>query len=411
MNKLLYYIKDRLVRLVPLVNRLILLKLKCKSTINVVFFAMSVSMWRYQGLYDIMRANKRFRVFIVIQPSLAYSQEQQAKDTADLIDYFSSQNIPFVLGTNIGGQVYNIKKEISPDILFYPQPYNDYYPKELSYNRFYNKLLCYYPYAFWTGSGDWSYDQPLHRMAWKLFYPTVMHKEDFFHYFRKSANVEVVGFPSADDFLFKNHHYVWKQSSKKKKIIWAPHFTILPGGLVKQSNFLWMADVMLEIADTYSDQIQIVFKPHPRLFTELVNHQEWGLEKTVEYYKKWDRLENAKVELGGFVNLFMTSDAMIHDCGSFAVEYHYTGNPVMYIAEHFEEQLEEKNSFGKLAMGLHYVGKNRKDIIDFIENVVIGGVDQMSSHRKQFMEEYLIPPGGKTVAENTLAVLIKELSW
>ena len=120
-------------------------------------------------------------------------------------------------------------------------------------------------------------------------------------------------------------------------------------------------------------------------------------------------MDNSQVETGEFVNLFMTSDAMIHDCGSVSVEYHYSENPVMYVARNFEEQVEDKNDFGQIAMNLHYVGKGEKDIIDFIENVVLSGNDPMKPQRQQFKQDYLLPPNGKAVAENIIEILTKEL--
>ena len=116
---------------------------------------------------------------------------------------------------------------------------------------------------------------------------------------------------------------------------------------------------------------------------------------------------NAQLESGEFVDLFMTSDAMIHDSGSFCVEYHYSGNPVMYIAKNFEEQVAEKGEFGQLAMRQHYVGKDENDILRFIERVVLQGDDPMKESRRRFVEQYLIPPHGKTVTENTMDILLK----
>ena len=81
----------------------------------------------------------------------------------------------------------------------------------------------------------------------------------------------------------------------------------------------------------------------------------------------------------------------------------------MYIAENFDEQVAEKSDFGKIAMSLHYVGKSKHDIIDFIEKVVLAGEDPLKSQRLQFLNDYLIPPHGKTVTENTMDILLKEL--
>ena len=164
---------------------------------------------------------------------------------------------------------------------------------------------------------------------------------------------------------------------------------------------------MLELAAKYYHEIQIAFKPHPRLYSELCKHKDWGTEKTRQYYNEWTIRGNTQLESGEFTDLFMTSDALIHDSGSFCVEYLYSGNPTMYIADNFEEQVAEKGEFGQLAMRQQYVGKTEEDIIRFIEDTVIAGNDPMKQGRENFVKQHLLPPYGKTVAENTMDVLLK----
>lgn len=383
-------------------------RLRYKKKINVVFFPMSISMWRYQHFYELLSKHPKFDVKIVIAPSVTYSEEQQKKDATALMEYFNKKGIPFLLGTNNDGSCLDVKNELKPDILFYTQPYVGCINAEFDYNKFYNKVLCYTPYAFWRSKDSWSYDLPLHRRAWKLFYSTELHRKDAEEFaYNKGRNIEIVGYPTTDDFLSGKHVDIWKpQETKKKRIIWAPHFTIFTGGLLKQSNFIWMAEIMLDIAKKYSDRLQFVFKPHPRLYTELCKHEEWGEERAKEYYNSWATMSNTQLETGEFVDLFMTSDAMIHDSGSFCVEYHYSGNPVMYIADNFEEQVSEMALFGQLAMQQHYVGNSKEDIIDFIENTIIKGNDPMKLQRLQFVKEYLLPPNGKSVAQNMMDVFL-----
>lgn len=410
--KLRQIIKNIVLFFLPFYQYCLVQRLRHKKKINVVFFASSLSMWRYQNLYEEISKHPKFNAWIIIAPTVAFNDEQKHKDIEILKDYFTKKNVPFLIGWNGGESFLDIKHELKPDILFYPQPYRTFYPEQIGYHNFYDKLLCYYPYAFWRSKGWWSYDTPLHRFAWKLFYSTELHRKDaaFYCSFNKGRNVEVVGYPTADNFLSGNYVDVWKvQSVKKKRVIWAPHFTIFTDGLLKQSNFLWMAEFMLEVAKRYSNNIQFVFKPHPRLFSELCKHPEWGEERAKEYYDTWTTMGNTQLQTGEFVDLFMTSDAMIHDSGSFGVEYHYSGNPVMYIADNFEEQVAEMAEFGQIAMRQHYVGKSKEDIINFIEDTVLGGNDPMKEQRLRFVNEYLLPPNGKTVVQNTMDILLKEL--
>ncbi|MBQ0069648.1 MAG: CDP-glycerol glycerophosphotransferase family protein, partial [Bacteroidales bacterium] len=180
-------------------------------------------------------------------------------------------------------------------------------------------------------------------------------------------------------------------------------------GLVPRSNFLWMAETMLELASKYQDKIQLAFKPHPRLLTELYKHPDWGKEKTDAYYAQWESRPNTQLETGGFIDLFMTSDAMIHDSGSFAVEYHYSRKPVMFVSRDLNSILDTQSEFGKLAYDMHYIGKTTDDIDSFVTHVVMEGNDSLKEKRDKFYNDYLLPPNGKTVAENTIEDLLKSL--
>ncbi len=395
--------------LLPIYQKGLVWRLRHKEKINVVFIASSLSMWRYQNLYELLENHPRFNASILILPFNAYTKEQQAIEVEKLVDFFRTKKSSYYLSIKEDNRHIDIRKDLKPDILFYPQPYWRNYEKEYDFDRFQDKLLCYCPYAFWMSRGGWSYSQPLHNLAWKLFYSTDLHKKEAQEYaLNKGRNVEVVGYPNADAFLVQKHTDIWKpQKRTKKRIIWAPHFTINSGKYVAQSNFLWMAELMLIIADKYLEHIQLIFKPHPHLFTALCHYDAWGEEKARQYYEKWQSKENTQVENGEFVDLFMTSDAMIHDSGSFCVEYHYSGNPVMYVANNFEEQVAEKSEFGQLAMRQHYVGQKEEDIIHFIEDVVLAGNDPMKEGREEFVRQYLIPPYGKTVAQNMMDVLMK----
>lgn len=374
--------------------------------VRVVFYAMSVAMWRYEHLLELMLSDTRYRPTVVISPSVDYTPEQRRRDVEGLHAYFSARNISYV-DCDLDGAPFDVKGEIDPDVLFYPQPYEHLLVPEHDCLAFYDRLVCYYPYAFWTSTGKWSYNFHFHNLAWRLYYSTKMHlAEAQKTATNKGRNVRVVGYPNADDFLSGNYADVWKHPSDgktRKRLIWAPHYAISPEfGLIARSNFLSMAQPMLELAQTLSGQLQVAFKPHPRLLTELYNHPDWGKRRTDDYYAAWANGENTQLETGGFVDLFMTSDGMVHDSGSFAVEYHYTLNPVMFVSSDMEPLLKTQSDFGKLAYKLHEVGAGMADVERFVKETVLGGKDRMRSWREWFYTEYLLPPNGKTVAQNTL---------
>lgn len=387
-------------------------RIRQKETINVVFFASNVAMWRYQGLYEEMQKYPRYKTHIVFSPLKNFTKEQSLKNFNDLKKFFEERNIPFHdfdLDNNVGFDV----KALTPDILFYPQPY--YTIMAYSPHRYYKfkvSLLAYYPYFFHRTRLPFEYDEDFHNRAWRLFYESEYQKKDAKDIAKiGDANVSVVGCPNADSFLLWSGHDVWKpQDRKKKRIIWAPHFTIYNDGWVNSSNFLWMADFMLELANKYQDRIQIAFKPHPKLLSELYKHPNWGKEKADLYYAQWEGLLNGQYENGQYVDLFMSSDAMIHDSGSFGVEYHYTKKPVMFISQDMDAFLKPLSDFGKLVYDMHYIGKNREEIVNFIENVVLAENDILYEKRVDFVKNYLLAPNGKTVAQNTMEEINRALS-
>ena len=390
----------------------LLSQIKKKDEISVVFFAMNLAMWRYQLLYEAMIKNPLFKVHIVLSPCIGFSKEQQLEDIKKLRKYFSENSTSYIDYDFNKRTVFDVRKVLNPDLVFYPQPYPSILCKGHDSRNFQDKLLCYYPYAFWTAYSPWSYNEFFHNIAWRLYYSTELHKKDAIHFsHNKGRNVVVVGYPNADNFLYKQSIDVWKSQLKpKKRIIWAPHFTISKErSFVVHSSFLWMADFMIEIAQKYAEEIQIAFKPHPRLLTELYAHPDWGKDKADAYYRIWDEMANGQLEDGEFKDLFMTSDGMIHDSSSFTVEYHYSLKPVMYIQKDLKAYADSLSEFGKLALEAHYVGKNKQDVIDFIEKIILKGEDSMYPIRKQFYERFLLPPNNKSVAENTLDDILRSL--
>lgn len=389
-----------------------LARIRQKDKITVVFFASNVAMWRYQGLYEEMQKYPRFETHIVLSPLKSKSKEEKIKAIESLRVFFDSKGILYFDYDTINMRGYDVKGLLKPDLVFVSQQYYTVMPCEHRYYKFTDSLLCFCPYSFTFAGGKTDYIEDFQNRAWRLYLPSIVHKQLAKKYASVGdSNVVVTGFSSSDIFMNTCVKDVWKsQSVRKKRIIWAPHFTIYNDGWLSHTGFLWMADFMLELAKKYKDSIQIAFKPHPKLRSELYSHKDWGKEKTDAYYQKWKTLDNGQLESGEFVDLFKSSDAMIHDSSSFVIEYHYTEKPVMFIKENVESFKSLLSELGKKAIDAHYIGKCKADIEDFIIEVVLEGNDTMRSIRDNFAKEFLYPQDGKTVAQVTMNDLLVSLS-
>lgn len=390
-------------------------KLKKKKHISVVFFPMNIAMWKYQHIYELLRKDKRFHLYIFLAPAATFSYETRCADLRGMREYFAQRNMPYVdYELEKGKEVVAVRSIVDPDIMFYAQPYEKTVETQYDFMHFQDKLLCHIPYSFLTRNKDF-YDNNLrfNNIAWKLYYQTdegkLLAKE---YSYNHGQNVVVVGYPNADDYILPIDCDPWNNKDRAiKRIIWAPHFTIIKGaGFSQVSNFLHMAEFMQRLAIDYSDKITIAFKPHPRLYSELVRHPEWGEERTKEYYDFWKNSPSTQLETGDFVDLFKGSDAMIHDSGSFTVDYLYFNKPVLYDNPDIEGAKATANETGKAAYDVHYKVSSNEDIKQFIDDVVIAGSDPMKAQRETYYQHYLLPPNGKSVAQNIYDDMIKSLS-
>jgi len=401
------------IRLTQFYQKRALKKIKIKSKIRVAFFLIHEAVWKYELIYRLFEKDDRFEPIVVVCPVVNYGDENMRKEMNRAYSCFKKKKYNVVKSLDEDtGQWLNVKKTIRPDIVFFTNPWR--LTKDIYYiDNFTDILTCYVPYFFHvTKHLKENYAGRLQNLSWKVFYETEIHLKYAKKYsHNKASNVSVTGYPGLDHF-FKGVavNDPWKiQDHKIKRIIWAPHHTI-PGqdaGL-KFSNFEKYAYFFLELAEIYFSKIQIAFKPHPLLKPKLFRDPNWGEKKTNMYYDMWDTLENGLLVEGEYKDLFLTSDAIIHDSGSFTVEYLTTLKPAMYVLSDIN-QTKNLNDFGKKAVNLHYKAFNKNDIEKFIVKTVIQGNDPMAIERIHFVNKYLVPPNHKTASENVFDNILKLL--
>ena len=342
-----------------------------------------------------MVENKRFDPVILVCPVVNYGEKNMLENLDACYATFKNKGYNVIKSYDSLTQKYvDVKTDLSPDIIFYTNPYSGLIDDRYYVDKFKNVLTVYVPYFFSTNSDyQMSFNVPLHNFVWRRYLETETHKAYAVEYsLNKGRNAIVSGAPGIDDLINPNckPQNVWKgKSHEKKRIIWAPHHTITPVGVIFYSCFLEYADFMLKLSEKYINQIEVCFKPHPLLRNKL--NKLWGEQKTEEYYSKWVNGNNTFLSEGQYVDLFLTSDAMIHDSASFIVEYLYTNKPVLRTmnGENLNEQFSE---FGISCLDCHYKSHNEQEIERFVQDV-INEVDPLKEQRAKFVNEVLMPKG------------------
>lgn len=383
-------------------------QLRHKDKCKVLFFLQTPSIWKYDALYRKLESSAHFDPLVVISPynvHLIYDKDECFKVMKQTEKFAQEKGFNYTSAYDWENQKWkDIKKIYHPDIVFFTKPYKDTLPAYHIYN-FLDTLTLYISYGIncLTNFHN-NYELPFHSLLWKYLLETEFQKHYAEQYEKSQGdNVEITGTLVLEDLMRSDYSPkdVWKlQERPKKRIIWAPHHTV--DYLFNFSNFLNYCEDMLQLAEKYQEEVQFAFKPHPVLKFKLINL--WGLEKTEEYYKRWENLSNGQIEQGDYIDLFKTSDAMIHDCGSFTAEYLYTQKPVLFQIRD-EKVKDEFNSFGQLCFEKHYHAYTIEETETFIREIVINGNDPKAEEREQFYKQYLYPQDGVMPSDKIYTML------
>lgn len=393
----------------------IILKYKWKTgkKISIVLFVSRISCWLFEDLYRILLESGHFSPIIVIKPFVSQGKEAMIHHQENTYEKLTAKGLNPIRGYDVHtGTFLDVRKELNPDIIFYTKFWKPHFHPNFYIDRFLDKLTYLTPYGFYIAEDRRSMNFELNNLVDGFFLETPIHKKiaerDMKNHGR---NVFITGAPKLDYFFGKRPslEVVWKaQSSRKKKIIWAPHHEDKTSTWMYQFDaFYEIADFMLDVAEKYCKDIQFAFKPHPMLKEKL--YKRWGKENTDNYYNEWSQRENCQLEEGEFENLFLQSDAMIFDSISFIAEYTAVNKPALFTVGRNARVF--LNEYGVENYKVLYEAKHnlKEEICNFIEDIVIGGNDYKLDERTEFIKKNLLPPNNKSASQNIYDCLCNQI--
>lgn len=365
-----------------------------KEKIKVLFIVSEIASWKTELLYNKMLLHSRFQPVLGVSTSYGPPNVKQP-----LIDYLKSKNYNFV-DLDLGS---NSIKNIAPDIIFYYKPYGICYSMGHFFDCNKDYVFCGMNYCFSTAMLEHHVNIKYFDYCWLYF---VEHNE-IAQYRKKilgyrANNTRVTGVPMQDVLNMPKTSFPdpWRDKSGKKRIIYAPHHSIkgTNGSGVEFATFLEVGEDLLSLAKKYSNKVVFAFKPHPTLYMKLV--EIWGEERTNSYYNEWSKLPGMQIETGEYLGLFKYSDAIIHDCSSFILEYLYMDKPGMYLVAD-TNNIDDMYKYVQEAFYCYEHGRTIVDIETFIIDI-INNCDKMSNKRRDYIHNNLLPPFGHSACENIM---------
>lgn len=354
--------------------------------IKVCFSVVFDSVFPAENIYKEMLKDDLFEPFILVIPDVVRGEENKWYQLEKTVLTLSKryQNVCCAYNYEIK-EFEDYSKEA--DIFFFANPYDQMTDKMYSVEYLsQNVLTAYVPYGY---SGLLNYSMSVFKMKeytyfWKIYTETQTISKMIKQFQNiKVNNLEVVGYPKMDCLSDMNI-----EKSTNPLIIISPHHTVRDiKGYLNISNFLNLADFYIELFEKYSN-VDFIFRPHPLLFVTLSQDDMWGKQKVEEYITKLTNSPNVKYEAGGeYFTSFKKSWAIINDCGSFLAEYFYFDKPQCYILQNESKTIEQFTSFGQELLKHTYNAYTEKDIIDFIDNVVLKQNDFKQEERIDFAQK------------------------
>lgn len=375
-------------------------KIRRKDKIKVLFIVGEPNTWKTESLYLRMLTHQRFSPILGITESRWFPGSKKV-----MVDYAIIKGYDFVDMDKPGFSM----KEIDPDIKFYYKPYESNYSEHLYFDQNLKSIVCTINYGFNLSGADTKFRHRIKDYSWKEFIENECVANELAQAGKFIGNKAITGLP-IQDFLNKpkvEYPDPWlDKAHSKKRIIYAPHHSLKGYNceFIEYATFLEFGDFMLNMAKKYKNQTEWIFKPHPSLKLKL--YKVWGKERTDDYYDKWANMPNTQVQLNEYNSIFKHSDAMIHDCSSFIIEYFYTNNPVLFLENepHTATQMHV-GEFGYEAYKVLQHASTQQQIENFIVDVVHGR-DERLQVRREYFNKYLSIPNGKSACENIIDVIL-----
>lgn len=366
-------------------------KVKNNQKVKVAFLVVFDSVFPGERLFEQMLQDELFEPFIVTIPDISRGEENKFRQMDKTYKTLSEKYPNYVYKSWDDKKQEFIDFSEKMDMVCLANPYDsmtyELYRIEKLASK--NILPIYFNYGYpavnFAREVASLYSLSL---VWKLFSESKYTLKEYSRVMlSKGKNLVLAGYMKMDNLAEQK-----KQQRIRKKIIIAPHHTIETRykSLIGLSNFLQYADFFKELPKLYP-QIDFIFRPHPLLKVTLEKEENWGKEKTDNYFKEIQKNKNLIYQEGGdYFETFVNSDGIIHDCSSFLAEYMFTKNPGCYMLagkDSIEKYFMEN---GKAILKHYYQAFQKEDIINYIDTVILGGVDPKKEKRERFVTKELM---------------------
>ncbi len=357
--------------------------------INVAFLVTLSSMFPARPLLDELLKNEKFNCALIVIPDYRFNSEATLKKTVDDLMVYKS----IMLVSTLKKDTDKIDLKKIADIVVPPFPYDISHRKYNLRNMIKKGILPImvnygYPRSYYDKYSIIASEE--HSLCWRVFAESEYNYRECIEAQKiKGKNVILTGYCKMDGLA----NLTIPESKKNQKIvIIAPHHSVNGGSnpVLSLSNFERYAELFLKLPSIYP-QIDFIFRPHPALFPCLRGEKFWGNNKVENYLSTLMSYPNVTFSSGGdYFSEFLRSDGIIHDCGSYLVEYFYTEKPQCYMLKDQPDIKDKFTELGQRCLDYCYIAYDEVAILKFIDDVILRGNDIIKKERSKFAKDVVM---------------------
>ena len=370
-----------------------------KRKMRVAFMANSfVSGEKILPIYEAMKERDDVETFLIVYAGVDYKYLQRAwlyfqnKYPDDKIYNYSLMDL----------------KKLCPDYVFLPNPYDDRrkYPGFRTNDIVKFSKVCVISYGatlshifsdrlFNDYSSFW-------QKVYFFFTSAESVKNSFIEKFPQDISmnyqhVEFFGYPA-----LKPYYKLEKESSDAKCILWSPRWNF--DDKIGGSHFMDYKDNFVALKKKYGEKVDLILRPHPDLFNELMKKNFMNREKIIAYDEtlKANNIYR-QTTLADMDKSIRKVDIFLTDYSSILVELFLTGRPIIYCeypkAIPFPEYEE--------MFAAMYVARSWKDIENYLEDLLAGN-DPLFEKRQEIAKK--IYDTHKDATEKIVASVVQDFN-
>lgn len=349
--------------------------------IRVMFLVFDYNQWFLSKLYFSMRADNDFKVLpIVVLPNGLKSENLATEET---IKYFNSQGIECVEGIESDTGEAVIIKALKPDLIIYQQPpflKSDYTPTKLSEIA----LTCFVEPSFETRKTEHFNGFIKDRLnnTWQTYSANQYSLKPF-------KNVTVAGFTMYEKYgqeTNQSFENLWNTPSsvENNRIVYVPSFIL--NDTFNSTKFKEQQSFMYDYISTHP-QYSFVVIPDMKYKQQCLDNKIMTEEEYNNYFIKLNALPNVNLsEYSYAIDVFKTSNVLVTDSLTTAVNYFPTGKPIIFINN--KHKNTTFNGIGEKIFKTFYK-LSSKDAIDIVlEDLLLAQNDYNLKQRFAILGKY-----------------------